>query len=79
MMTMTKEEGTRRGAPLKDPKNVRSERINIILTPNTLEALRTLTALENDSMNNFIHELIDKELEKNKDRIEQYREFMQDL
>lgn len=79
MMTMTKasDDLQRRGAPKKDPNNVRSERVNIVLTPNTLESLRTLTALENESMNNFIHELIDNEVEKNKDRIEEYREFME--
>lgn len=80
MMTMTKEEDTQRGAPKKkDRRNVRSERINIVLTPNTLEDLKTLTALNDESMNNFVHELIDKEIERQKDKIERYREFMQDL
>lgn len=79
MMTMTKasDDLKRRGAPKKDPNNVRSERVNIVLTPNTLNDLKALTALENESMNNFIHELIDKEVEKNKDRLEEYREFME--
>lgn len=79
MMTMTKEYSKRVGAPRKDPNNVRSERINIVLTPNTLEGLKTLLAMENDSMNNFVHELIDKEIEKNEERIEEYREFMEKM
>lgn len=76
-MTKASDDLKHRGAPKKDPNNVRSERVNIVLTPNTLESLRTLTALKNESMNNFIHELIDNEVEKNKDRIEEYREFME--
>lgn len=74
---MTKE--AQRGAPKKDPDNVRSERLNIVVTPNTLEDLRTLVSMNNDTMNNFIHELIDKEAAKEKDKIERYREFMEDM
>ena len=78
-MIMTKEYSKKRGAQKKDPNNVRSERINIVLTPDTLDNLKTLVALNDDSMNNYIHELIDDEVEKNKDRIQKYRKFMEEM
>lgn len=76
---MTIEKDVRRGAPKKDPNNVRSERINIVLTPNTLEDLKTLIAMNNESMNNFVHELIEKEVEREQVKIDKYREFMEDI
>ena len=78
MIEMTKET-SKRGAPKKDPDNVRSERMGIVLTPNTLRDLRTLVAMNNDSLNNFVHELIEDEVEKNKDKMERYRDFMEDM
>lgn len=78
MIEMTKET-SKRGAPKKDPDNVRCERMGIVLTPNTLRDLRTLVAMNNDSLNNFVHELIEDEVEKNKDKMERYREFMEDM
>lgn len=79
MNEMTDDKQARRGAPKKDPKNVRSERINIVLTPNTLENLKTLIAMNNESMNNFVHELIDREVERERSKIDKYREFMEDI
>lgn len=79
MIRMTKEYSKKRGAPKKDPNNVRSERINVVLTPDTLENLKTLVALNDDSMNNYIHELIDNEVEKKEGRIQKYREFMEEM
>lgn len=67
------------GAPKKDPRNVRSERMSILLTPNTLEDLRTLVDMKNDTLNNMIHELIEEEVEKNREDLEKYREFMDNL
>lgn len=79
MNEMTDDKQVRRGAPKKDPSNVRSERINIVLTPNTLENLKTLIAMNNESMNNFVHELIDREVERERSKIDKYREFMEDI
>ena len=79
MNEMTDDKQVRRGAPKKDPSNVRSERINIVLTPNTLEDLKTLIAMNNESMNNFVHELIDREVERERSKIDKYREFMEDI
>lgn len=77
MKMMNKE--IRRGAPKKNPNQVRSERINIVLTPDTLEDLKTLVAMNNESMNNFVHELIEKEVEREQGKIDKYREFMEDI
>lgn len=79
MNKMNDNKQARRGAPKKDPRNVRSERINLVLTPNTLDDLKTLIAMNDESMNNFIHELIDKEIDRESSKIEKYREFMEDI
>lgn len=79
MNKMTQNESMRRGAPKKDPRQVRSERINIVLTPDTLEDLKTLVAMNDESMNNFVHELIDKEIERERSKIDKYRDFMEDI
>ena len=74
---MTNDTQGRRGAPKKDPAHIRSERVNIVLTPTTLENLRALSGLKNESINNIVHDLIDEEADRNADKIKEYREFME--
>lgn len=79
MVDMAENNSRKRGAPKKDPQNVRSERVNVVLTPNTYESLKALATLENDTMNNLIHGLVDSEVEKNRERIDEYVAFMEKM
>lgn len=70
----------KRGAPVRlEPHEIRNKRINVVLSQETLEGLKDLSALNNESVNGTINNLIINEIERNQDRLEKYREFMKDL
>lgn len=57
----------------------RTERVGLALTPETFKGLKTIAAMKNDTMNNFVHALIDAELSKEEDNLKKYVEFIESI
>ena len=60
-------------------KEKRTERVGVILTPETFKNLKLIVAMKNDTINNFIHTLIDAELSKEEDNLKKYVEFIESI
>lgn len=57
----------------------RTERVGLALTPETFKGLKMMAAMKNDTMNNFVHTLIDAELSKEEDNLKKYVEFIESM
>lgn len=57
----------------------RTERVGLALTPETFKGLKMMAAMKNDTMNNFVHTLIDAELSKEEDNLKKYVEFIESI
>jgi len=51
--------------PLVDRREIRSERVSLILSPNNLEALKTLADIKRVTVNELINRLIEAAAKKN--------------
>lgn len=56
----------------KDQKNVKSERISIIVKPKTKDRITKIAYMQQNSTNNLIQEILDNYTEKHTKEVKQY-------
>ena len=54
----------------------RTERIGLVLTPAVSEKIKKLSKCKGESLNGLMHEVIEREIEMNKESLKKYEEFV---
>lgn len=54
----------------------RTERIGLVLTPAVSEKIKKLSKFKGVSLNGLMHEVIEREIEMNKESLKKYEEFV---
>lgn len=73
--TIAKIVSTSKGKGAEQPKEKKDQRLTLAIRKSAMQDLKNLTALKQTTLNNYVNELIEADMEKNRVILDQFNKF----